>query len=274
MDEKIKENKFVAWTPDPAPYEDMFRASDFAEMLKEVMKNREMSQAEVSRKAGITETAMSRYCNGRRLPSTRVLIKLAEALDVSIDLLAGRKRNMYNEIVMLRKELREAKENLGEAILENKVLRQYNYNGTSGICRAKLKGSLTGMWHIGNVVSMDDGRTYILSDEDYTEKNGILSFRALEVIPETIQRFACVEDMTGERLFEGDVIYNPEHRTVRMEICYGKYAAYCPNDKEYMETVGFYMVSNTTDDAMPLGPTKEYALLLGNVVDNPEIKVV
>lgn len=76
------------------------------------------------------------------------------------------------------------------------------------------------------------------------------------------------------RLFEGDVIYNPEHRTVRMEICYGKYAAFCPNDKEYMETVGFYMVSNTTDDAMPLGPTKEYALLLGNVVDNPEIKVV
>lgn len=93
-------------------------------------------------------------------------------------------------------------------------------------------------------------------------------------ITETIQRFACVEDMTGERLFEGDVIYNPEHRTVRMEICYGKYAAYCPNDKEYMETVGFYMVSNTTDDTMPLGPTKEYALLLGNVVDNPEIKVV
>lgn len=108
----------------------------------------------------------------------------------------------------------------------------------------------------------------------YSEENGYLILRAMEVIPETIQRFACVEDMTGERLFEGDVIYNPEHRTVRMEICYGKYAAYCPNDKEYMETVGFYMVSNTTDDAMPLGPTKEYALLLGNVVDNPEIKVV
>ena len=46
------------------------------------------------------------------------------------------------------------------------------------------------------------------------------------------------------------------------------------DDKEYMETVGFYVVSNTTDDAMPLGSTKEYALLLGNVVDNPEIKVV
>lgn len=248
--------------------------SSFAETLKEVMENRGMSQKEICKKAGITEAAMSRYCTEKRLPNTRTLIKLAEALDVSIDLLAGRKRNMYNEIVTLRKELREAKENLGEAILENKVLRRYNYNGTSGICRAKLKGSMTGMWHIGSVVCTDDGKNYILSDEDFTENNDILSFRAFEVIPETIQRFACMEDMTGNRLFEGDVIYNPEHKSVRMEICYGKYAAYCPNDQEYMENVGFYVVSNTTDDAMPLGPTKEYALLLGNVIDNPEIKVV
>lgn len=41
-----------------------------------------------------------------------------------------------------------------------------------------------------------------------------------------------------------------------------------------MHRLLFYMVSNTTDDAMPLGPAKKYALLLGNVVDNPEIKVV
>lgn len=41
-----------------------------------------------------------------------------------------------------------------------------------------------------------------------------------------------------------------------------------------MHRLLFYMVSNTTDDAMPLGPTKKYTLLLGNVVDNPEIKVV
>ena len=248
--------------------------SNFAETLKEVMKNREMSQKEVCKKAEITEAAMSRYCNGKRLPNTRALIKLAEVLDVPTDLLVGRKRNTYNEVVMLRKELREAKENLGEVILENKVLRRYNYNGTSGICRAKLKGSLTGMWHIGNAVCMDDGRTYILSDEDFAEKNGILSFRAFEVIPETIQRFACMEDMAGNRLFEGDVIYNPEHKSVRMEICYGKYAAYCPNDQEYMENVGFFVVTNTTEDALPLGKTEEYALLLGNVIDNPDIKVV
>lgn len=173
-----------------------------------------------------------------------------------------------------RKRLTEARRKLKEALWENKVLHEYNYNGSSGICRAKLMGDMSGTWHIGNVVCVENGKSFMLMQDGYSEENGYLILRAMEVIPETIQRFACVEDMTGERLFEGDVIYNPEHRTVRMEICYGKYAAYCPNDKEYMETVGFYMVSNTTDDAMPLGPTKEYAILLGNVVDNPEIKVV
>ena len=173
-----------------------------------------------------------------------------------------------------RKRLTEARRKLKEALWENKVLHEYNYNGSSGICRAKLMGDMSGTWHIGNVVCVENGKSFMLMQDGYSEENGYLILRAMEVIPETIQRFACVEDMTGERLFEGDVIYNPEHRTVRMEICYGKYAAYCPNDEEYMETVGFYMVSNTTDDAMPLGPTKEYALLLGNVVDNPEIKVV
>lgn len=275
MDEKnFKENHFVAWTPDPAPCEDTLRASKFAEMLKEVMENREMSQTEVCKKAGITEAAMSRYCTGKRLPNTRVLIKLAEALDVPIDLLVGRKRNMYSEIVSLRHDLKEANTKLGETLLENKVLRKYNLNGSSGICRAKLLGSMTERWHMGNVVCTDDGRAYILIGDQFMSWNSFLSFGALEVDPETIQRFTCMEDMAGNRLFEGDVIYNPEHKSVRMEICYGKYAAYCPNDQEYMENVGFFVVTNTTEDALPLGKTEEYALLLGNVIDNPDIKVV
>lgn len=275
MDEKnFKENKFVAWTPDPTPCEDTLRASDFADTLKEVMENREMSQAEVSRKAGITETAMSRYCSGKRLPNTRVLVKLAEAMDVPIDLLVGRKRNLYSEIVSLRHELNETNTKLGKALLENESLRQMKFSGSAGICRAKLKGNLPSKWHIGNVICTEDGRAYILIEDHFTARGAFLTFGALEVDPETIQRFACVEDMTGNRLFEGDVIYNPEHKSVRMEICYGKYAAYCPNDQEYMENVGFFVVTNTTEDALPLGKTEEYALLLGNVIDNPDIKVV
>jgi len=239
----------------------------FSKRLKDIMESRGVLQADLAKKTGITETTISRYCNEKRIPNIEALVKIAKALDVPTDLLVGLERNEYNTIGALQKSLREA-------LLENKALHEYNYNGSSGICRAKLMGDMSGTWHIGNVVCVENGKSFMLMQDGYSEENGYLILRAMEVIPETIQRFACVEDMTGERLFEGDVIYNPEHRTVRMEICYGKYAAYCPNDQEYMETVGFYMVSNTTDDAMPLGPTKEYALLLGNVVDNPEIKVV
>ena len=246
----------------------------FSKRLKDIMESHGVLQADLAKKTGITETTISRYCNGKRIPNIEALVKIAKALDVPTDLLVGLEWNEYNTIGALQKSLREAKEKLGEALLENKALHEYNYNGSSGICRAKLMGDMSGTWHIGNVVCVENGKSFMLMQDGYSEENGYLILRAMEVIPETIQRFACVEDMTGERLFEGDVIYNPEHRTVRMEICYGKYAAYCPNDQEYMETVGFYMVSNTTDDAMPLGPTKEYALLLGNVVDNPEIKVV
>lgn len=246
----------------------------FSERLKDIMKSKGVMQSELAKKTGITEVTISRYCNGKRLPNIEGLVKIAKALEVPADLLVGLEWNIHNTIGTLQKSLKEAKEKLGEVLLENKVLHEYNYNGSSGICRAKLMGDMSGTWHIGNVVCAENGRSFILMQDDFAEKNGYLILRAMEVIPETIQRFACMEDMTGERLFEGDVIYNPEHKTVRMEICYGKYAAYCPNDQNYMENVGFYVVSNTTEDAMPLGSTREYALLLGNAIDNPEIKVV
>ena len=246
----------------------------FSKRLKDIMESQGVLQADLAKKTGITETTISRYCNGKRIPNIEALVKIAKALDVPTDLLVGLEWNEHNTIGALQKSLREAKEKLGEALLEKKVLHEYNYNGSSGICRAKLMGDMSGTWHIGNVVCVENGRSFMLMQDSFSEENGYLILRAMEVIPETIQRFACMEDMTGERLFEGDVIYNPEHKTVRMEICYGKYAAYCPNDQDYMENVGFYVVSNTTDDAMPLGPTKKYALLLGNVIDNPDLRVV
>lgn len=246
----------------------------FSKRLKDIMESRGVLQADLAKKTGITETTISRYCNGKRIPNIEALVKIAKTLDVPTDLLVGLEWNEYNTIGALQKNLREAKEKLGEALLENKVLHEYNYNGSSGICRAKLMGSMTGAWHIGNVVCVENGRSFMLMQDDFSEKNGYLILRATEVIPETIQRFACVEDMTGEKLFEGDVIQNSDHKTVRMEICYGRYAAYCPNDQEYMENLGFFMVSNTTGDALPIGATREYAQLLGNVIDNPELRVV
>ena len=179
------------------------------------------------------------------------------------------------KLIKARRELREAKREIQE-------LSEYCRNGSSGICRAKLIGKLDEEWHIGNTTWIEDkaviilkGKTSTAGSNDRTEIGyPVAEIAFAEITPETIQRLTCMEDMDGNKLFEGDVIQPEGHPTVRMEICYGMYAAFCPNDQEYMENVGFFVVSNTTGDAMPLGNTAGYAHLLGNIVDNPELKVV
>ena len=53
--------------------------------------------------------------------------------------------------------------------------------------------------------------------------------------------------------------------------------AFCPGDKEYMENVGFFVISKDAEDLygvsepMPLGSTEDYAVLVGNIFDNPEL---
>lgn len=98
----------------------------------------------------------------------------------------------------------------------------------------------------------------------------------IEVIPGTVTRCTEKHDVAGNVLFEGDVYRNPDNLV--FEICYGKYQAYCPADKCYMENVGFFVISDDTksfykvEAPMPLGSTEDYAFLMGNIFDNPELR--
>lgn len=96
-----------------------------------------------------------------------------------------------------------------------------------------------------------------------------------ELEPETVTRCCDRHDIPGNVLFEGDVYRNPDN--LLFEICYGKYMAFCPADKAWMESVGFFAVSRDVEELyqvkepMPLGTTEDYAYLVGNVFDNPEL---
>lgn len=105
----------------------------------------------------------------------------------------------------------------------------------------------------------------------------------IEVIPETVTRCCDKRDRMGNVLFEGDVYRNKDF--LKFEICYGKYQAYLPEDKNYTENVGFFVVSDdirriggsrkevyNTEVPMPLGYTEDYAILLGNIFDNPKLR--
>lgn len=61
--------------------------SKFTMNLKKIMIEREMTAADIARKTGMTQAALSRYINGKRTPNLNSVIKIAKALNVPIELL-------------------------------------------------------------------------------------------------------------------------------------------------------------------------------------------
>lgn len=61
--------------------------SKFAMNLKKLMIEREMTAADISRKTGMTQAALSRYINDKRTPNLNSVIKIAKTLNVPIELL-------------------------------------------------------------------------------------------------------------------------------------------------------------------------------------------
>ena len=54
--------------------------------IQQLRKERRMSQAELARKAGISEISIRKYENGDRKPKIETLQRIANALDVDLDL--------------------------------------------------------------------------------------------------------------------------------------------------------------------------------------------
>lgn len=70
---------------DRVPYEDVFPVN-----LRMLIAKRGITQKELAEEAGMTEAAISRYCNGKRVPNLVTAAALASALDCTVDQLMGR----------------------------------------------------------------------------------------------------------------------------------------------------------------------------------------
>ena len=112
-----------------------------------------------------------------------------------------------------------------------------------------------------------------LVNEDYiavVTEDGLI-YPSTPVRPETIGLCSGRQDIQGKDIFQGDIPEND--KGLQFEVCYGLYAMYCPVDNCMMENFGFYTVSEGYYEDMPLGPTEQYARIIGNIYDNPELKV-
>ena len=67
----------------------MGRLSIFSERIKAAMAKQQISQKQLALKANVTESAMSYYVNGERIPRSDILSRIAAALGVSTDYLLG-----------------------------------------------------------------------------------------------------------------------------------------------------------------------------------------
>ncbi len=57
--------------------------------IKKILDNQGMTQRELAEKAGVTESAISRYVRDERIPQTLILIGICDTLHVSSDYLLG-----------------------------------------------------------------------------------------------------------------------------------------------------------------------------------------
>lgn len=72
----------------------------FNENLKALLMERKMKQAELCRMTKIKSSLMSEYVNGKKSPAIGNAILIADALDISLDTLVGRKEKVrYSEVI-------------------------------------------------------------------------------------------------------------------------------------------------------------------------------
>lgn len=64
---------------------------EFIERIKDLMNEERISQAELARSVGISQSAVCNWLNGKKEPSIDSLWRLADFFDVSVDYIIGRK---------------------------------------------------------------------------------------------------------------------------------------------------------------------------------------
>ncbi|WP_397599149.1 helix-turn-helix domain-containing protein [Silvanigrella sp.] len=86
----------------------------FAKTLKEIRKTKGLKQFQLANIIGISESAISLYESGSRLPNLDILVKISNSLNISCDYLLGIKTE-NNDIF---KSLKESDKNVVLKLIE------------------------------------------------------------------------------------------------------------------------------------------------------------
>ena len=100
-------------------YEGGFEMVDFGNILKTLRLRKDMTQAQLANKLGLTKSVISAYETGLRLPSYDILIHIARIYNVSTDYLLGIEKKQEIDLYGLSQEETNALLNLINAMKRN-----------------------------------------------------------------------------------------------------------------------------------------------------------
>ncbi len=77
---------------------------DFSQRLKQLRKDKHMTQAQVAARIGVTASMVSSYETDIRLPSYEVMVQIADLFGVTVDYLLCRQNKRFLDISELSDE--------------------------------------------------------------------------------------------------------------------------------------------------------------------------
>lgn len=121
------------------------------------------------------------------------------------------------------------------------------------------KASHSGEWLYGDIINIH-GEYHILGEDDMREDGHHVtqdSDRPTWVEPDTIGEFTSLYDKNGKEIYEGDILKAGDVGLLEVRFVRGVFA---------------FLWDGNLEDEFPTGsPTHEWAEVIGNTHDNPDI---
>ena len=134
------------------------------------------------------------------------------------------------------------------------------------------KGVDDGDWHYGSYLYTDNNvnNPYITTPPvgkhqifEYCAGDFLMGgWEGIEVIPETIGQFTSLYDKNGKEIYEGDILAFHESYSDFSDVL----------EVRFVRGVFAFLWNGNLDNECPINaPTREWANVIGNIHDNPEL---
>lgn len=137
----------------------------------------------------------------------------------------------------------------------------------------RAKNLVDNQWHYGSYVYTNDDKNNPFSSTPFKEKHHIIEYfpgdwnlggwEAIEIDPDTLGQFTSLKDKNGKDIYEGDILsFGWDLESESKDLL----------EVRFVRGVFAFLWNGNLDDECPVNaPTHEWATVVGNIHDNPDL---